>query len=105
MNIFQRNARGMGDIKSNKISNWIFWIGGNKVDMYPFVDTRLSKQAEHFLRTMWKGEIYFDSDSSNARGTAYCVRKMLASHSVNSTLLTLAIFLLYTLIMIKESML
>ena len=65
----------MGEIKSKKLSNWLSWIGRNKGDVYIFLDTRLSKQSENFLKSRWKGEIYFNSYTSNARGTAVFVRK------------------------------
>ena len=65
----------MGEIKNNKLSNWLSWIGRNIGDIHTFDNTRLSKQAEHFLRSRWKGEIYFNSYSSNACGSVVFVRK------------------------------
>ena len=45
----------------NKYSKWLSWTGRNSGDIYIFLYTRLSKQAENFLRSRWKGEIYFNS--------------------------------------------
>ena len=57
------------------MSKWQAWMTRNKGDIYVFVDTRLSKQSENFFKSRWKGKIYFNSYSSNARRTAVFVRK------------------------------
>ena len=57
------------------MSNWLSWMTRNKGDIYGFVDTHLSKESENFLKLRWKGEIYFNSYSSNAHGTAVFFRK------------------------------
>ena len=62
-----------GDNK--KPSNWLSWLAINKGDIYVLIDTRASKETELFLKSRWKGKIYFNTFSSNAWGTAILVRK------------------------------
>ena len=73
LKIIQRNVQAIaGDNK--KPSNWLSWFTRNKADIYVLIDTRASKDTELFLRVRWKGEIYVNTFSSNARGTAILVR-------------------------------
>ena len=63
----------MGIIK--KPSNWLSWLARTERYIHFLIDTRASKETKLFLRACWKGEIYFNTFSLNARGTAILVRK------------------------------
>ena len=70
----------------------------NKGDIYVFVDTRLSKQSENLLKSRWKGEIYFNSYSSNGRCTAVFVRKKADVKNWKYSIIDLATFSTLTMI-------
>ena len=74
LKIIQRNVWAIGG-DNKKPSNWLSWLARNKGDIYFLIDTRASKETKLFLRVRWMGEIYFNTFSSNARGTVILVRK------------------------------
>ena len=74
MRIVQRNVRAIGG-DGKKTANWISWMSRNPGDIKVLIDTRMARETESFLKSRWRGPIFFHTLSSNTRGTAILTRK------------------------------